>query len=667
MPPLVAPALERLEEAATLVDASQDAAERATILASLLKNHDQELAKLYRTDGTQFEAVLIRMRAVHGMAGLLKQWLRPIKALAKAQASRLDARAAYETQGELASLDALVEPLGDCPALLAPPRYRVVPGGIWCGDDQIALEPIVVTGVTRDLETSAIRWDMAWRWRGKWWRRSVERHHALDSRKLMALAEFGLPVNSDNSGALVRYLAEFEAANLPLVGERATTARMGWLGPRVFQLGPQCIGSDCVLTADGGLEELGKGWREGGLWASWKAAIYRHLRGRPLVQLALYGAVATPLLAILEADGFIMDWSGVTSRGKTSALRVAASVWGHPDTLVRSWATASSVGPQETAAFLHSLPVILDDTQRVKDRPEIVAGMLYDIPAGQEKTRGKAGGGLRKTKTWRTIMLSTGEKAVIDFSPDAGARARSLCIRGAPFGSDTTANRISTEALQASLRRNYGHLGPLLLRHLVDDCNYDALRERWGEIRDKYGATAGGSVSRRLAASVAVLGLAAELVHDLGCPGRDQMETALDVAWAAAQHSGEDSDRPAAAFRTLYNWANMHASRFEGATKSTKDESPHLGWAGKWRRTASSHQGGGLVWKQLSIYPQVAKPVLAKAGYDVDYVLNEWTRRGFLEPSGGATPKVLRRIRVAGSFGWLWVFTPDSVAGLLDE
>ena len=39
-------------------------------------------------------------------------------------------------------------------------------------------------------------------------------------------------------------------------------------------------------------------------------------------------------------NGFVMDWSGATSRGKTSALRVGASIWGDPDRVVGSWGTA---------------------------------------------------------------------------------------------------------------------------------------------------------------------------------------------------------------------------------------------------------------------------------------------------------------------------------------
>ena len=650
-------ALQALDDTAHLIEGAKHTQERAAYLAQLL-THTEAIAEVYRTHPEAFQSFALRVGSIRGMVAHFKAWTRPIKARAKEQRNEVDKRAREASRQDAASLDSLTEELG-CEGLMSPPGYRVDPSGIWDLDERIALEPIVMTGVTRDLETDALRWDLAWRWRDRWWKRSVERHHGLDARRLLALAEYGLPVHSDNSARVVRYLADLEAANLPLIEERATTGRCGWLADRVFQLGEACHGSDCVLVADGGLRDLSHGWTIAGTWEGWRAAIRRHLRRKPLVQLAMYASAAAPLLAILEIEGFIVDWSGATSRGKTTALRVASSIWGDPESLVGSWGTASVVGPQETAAFLRSLPVILDDTKRVTDRPEIVARMLYDLPAGRERLRGQAGGGLRRVRRWRTVMLSTGEKAVTDFSEDAGARARCLCIRGAPFGKDTTKNRESVEALTAAIRVNHGHLGAMLIARLVS-CDHGDLRARWSAHRDRFAETAGGSVSRRLSASVAALALAGDLLHELGCPGAGLQAEALDDAWSAAQTSGQDSDRPAAAWRALYSWCEANAERFDGARRSTRAEGPSLGWAGRWDR--DSHSGG---WDQLGIYPMVARKLLDGWGFDRDYVINEWGRRGLLNSAPG---RLTKRVRLGGSpGGWLFVFDREAVAGLLDD
>lgn len=651
-------AVQALRDTIRLIEGSQDSAERGTILAQLLMKHRDGLIAIYRTDPATFSAFLLRVRGIRGMAATMDTWVRPIKQGAKEKDLAQANRAQADANTEAASLDALTDDLG-LAGLLSPIGYRVDQGGIWEQKERIALEPVVLTGVTRDLETDALRWDLAWRWRGRWWKRSVERDVALDGRRLQRLAEYGLPVHSDNASKMVRYLAVLEATNLPLVQERATTGRLGWLSPRVFQLGEQCLGSDTVLVADGGLKDLAGGWKERGEWKAWHAAIRRHLRRRPLVQLAIYAAAVAPLLRILELDGFVVDWSGATSRGKTSALRVAASVWGDPEKLVGSWGTASVVGPQEAAAFLHSLPLILDDTKRVGDRGgEIVARMLYDLPAGRERLRGQAGGGLRRVKTWRTVLLSTGEKAVTDFSEDAGARARSLCIRGAPFGKDSTENRKSTEALATALRAHHGHLGRKLM-DLIIARNYDGLRDRYHVLRDQYAEQADGSVSRRLGAAVAALHLAGELCHELGCPGKAQLEDTMEVAWDAALQGGMDSDRPAAAWRALWGWITANAERFDGARRTGRTEGPTQGWAGKWDRDSTTGN-----WTTVAIYPQLARDQLERWGFDRDYCLNEWARRGWLDAAKGRRTK---KVRVGGSQAWLFAFQRKDVAELLAD
>ena len=44
--------------------------------------------------------------------------------------------------------------------------------------------------------------------------------------------------------------------------------------------------------------------------------------------------------------------------------------------------------------------------------------------------------GLRTTQNWRTVLISTGEGAVVTYAQDGGYRARVMTIRGLPFGHD---------------------------------------------------------------------------------------------------------------------------------------------------------------------------------------------------------------------------------------
>ncbi|MGO9121120.1 MAG: DUF927 domain-containing protein, partial [Desulfomonilaceae bacterium] len=73
------------------------------------------------------------------------------------------------------------------------------------------------------------------------------------------------------------------------------------------------------------------------------------------------------------------------------------------------------------------MPVILDDTKRAK--PEQIGPALYSIISGHGRGRGSIKG-LAQTRTWRTVLISSGEAAAVSYTEDAGVRARILTIRG---------------------------------------------------------------------------------------------------------------------------------------------------------------------------------------------------------------------------------------------
>ena len=90
-------ALQRLQEAAVLIEGSEDSAERGTILASLMP-YTEDLAHLYRTNLAAFESAALRIKGIRGMGRQMTDWLRPIKDAAKAQGAALD-DATIETDG----------------------------------------------------------------------------------------------------------------------------------------------------------------------------------------------------------------------------------------------------------------------------------------------------------------------------------------------------------------------------------------------------------------------------------------------------------------------------------------------------------------------------------------------------------------------------------------
>lgn len=159
-----------------------------------------------------------------------------------------------------------------------------------------------------------------------------------------------------------------------------------------------------------------------GTLADWQdnVAAYARNNSRPI--FAIGAALASPLLPLIKAAGGGFHFYGRSSRGKTTALAVGASVWGNTsgpdDTIIKKWksSSASMEGMlervTETCAFL-------DETTNTNGRT--IGEIVYMASDGEGKNRATRDVGLRKSKTFRLIFLSSGEKSLADqIAADSG-------------------------------------------------------------------------------------------------------------------------------------------------------------------------------------------------------------------------------------------------------
>jgi putative DNA primase/helicase len=550
----------------------------------------------------------------------------------------------------------------DLPALAVPRGWLCSGAGIWrhieagenSDDVKVSHRPIVVTGVLRDLDSDSRTLVVEWATETDAWGRAiVPASETQDVRAFVRMRDLGAPVSARNARDLAEWLDDLEEANGDQVPRAWHASRLGWVGDggrlgylwgrtllradgdRSCDLPPAEWGADHVRLAipeNDGRAQLADGCHAAGTFEGWVAAI-GHIAEHPRVMLGVYASLASAFLGIVtEAPNAIVDWNGETSRGKTTTLRAAASVWGRPETtgdgLMRTW-DVSPAGLESLAETACHMPLILDDTKRATTRGGdggIVSALIYQIAAGQGRGRGRPDG-MRRTATWRLIMLSTGEAPATSFTQDAGARARVLSISGSPLpdGSETI-----VAAVTAGVCDNYGHAGPRLVRWLL------ANPTRWAGIRRHYTErvafwaqeTGSSPVAARLAQILALVELGAMALHRiLGVPKpeTDPMLTALD----AAILSSEDADRPTAALRSVYSWAVQHAAEFWGRHECDREGNPRApsrGWAGVWAR--------GDDWREIAFVPAVLVRVLDYHGFRANDIIPRWIERGWLVSDG---------------------------------
>lgn len=516
---------------------------------------------------------------------------------------------------------------------------------------RVSHRPILTTGVLIGVDTGDREIVLEWpNDRGDGWTSAVVRSSMTqDPKQFLALRDRGAPVSGAGARDLARWLDDLEERNAMNIPRAWHTNRLGWQGEK-GRLG--YLWGRSLMTPGGsancdeppakwetdhvrlsvpeldGRQQLVNGCAGKGDWYGWVETI-KLLTPYPRVMLGIYASLAACCLGLIpEAPTPIIDWSGETSRGKTTTLCVAASVWGRPELrgagIMRTW-DVSAAALESLAETCTDLPLILDDTKRAttRGRAEDVSSIIYQVAAGQGRGRGRPDG-MRNTAIWRTMLLSTGEAPATSFSNDAGSRGRVLSIVGAPLPDDSEK---LVRRVEVGIRDNYGLAGPRFVRWILDHptqanklkARYPAACAEWAAIVDA------GPVGGRLAQILALLEIGATALHEiLGIPRPDEDPIAT-VAVAACRAGASDSDRPKEALRAVYEWSVGRQSEFWGrhATNQNGDpiKPPPKGWAGAWRRDA---------WDEIAYIPTVLRRILEHHSYAPADVIPRWQERGWI-------------------------------------
>jgi hypothetical protein len=531
--------------------------------------------------------------------------------------------------------------------LSVPVGWRVNSGGIWRvqvdaqGEEHtenICRVPILITGIMRDNSGEGSQVILKWRARGAWRTYVTDRKTVAIARSLAELAQYDLPVSSQSAPQLVAWLEAFLVANDSSIPEARVSAHLGWQGTNDFLWGRNRITVDGVESAslDGkwdasglhlnthrpGAASIASGYRENGSWEEWKALV-KNLTPHPRFGLMLYASIAAPILRVLpEAPNFVVDLAGETSRGKTTALRLATSVWGNPSErdggLIWSW-DATPTWIERTASMCSDLPLVLDDSKRAK--AERVSGIVYAVAQGVGRGRGTIAGQQEMTK-WRTVLISTGEAPLTHYATEGGASARILSLWGSPFRPDGADHGRIARSIARICHENYGHLGPRIVQMLMDPDVQAACKAEYYTAVDKWATLMKSSpVGARLAQYLGVLSVAEFLYLRAGMPAF--IDTPLAEAFSVLRTSILASDRAASAMIDLVNWAMSETPQHIARGDELE---PPLTCYGKW----GGYGEDGRSWDTCYVVYRIARDQLTKMGYDAAAVISTWRERRWL-------------------------------------
>lgn len=319
------------------------------------------------------------------------------------------------------------------------------------------------------------------------------------------------------------------------------TPRTGWHGDGVFVLPESAYGAkdeEWIFQSD---SPAANNFRQKGTIDGWRDGVGRLCSGNSRLLFAVSLAFASPLLHLAGAESGGFHYRSNSSDGKTSALRVAASVCGGPDYMQRWRATDNGL---EALAMQHcDAPLLLDELAQLD--PKAAGEVAYMLANGSGKVRAARTGGARDRASWRLLFLSAGEIGLAQHMAEAGKTPRAgqelrlaeiPADAGEGFGVFETLHDYAggsdfAKALDQATRQNFGVAFPAFLERLTSNLEgvADTLKEAQKVFEKRaLGEDASGQ-ARRVASRFAVVGAAGELATNWGITGWEAGE-AIDAA-----------------------------------------------------------------------------------------------------------------------------------------
>lgn len=149
---------------------------------------------------------------------------------------------------------------------------------------------------------------------------------------------------------------------------------------------------------------------------SWQNEVAALAMGNPILIVALAAAFAGPLLSFAKAAPIGLNFYGATSSGKSTALRVMASVYDDPTTL-QTW-NATRTAIELMAREANDSLMILDEFPSRPERWHVET--LMTLGNGVGRSRSDLSLSLKRAVGIRTVLASAAEKSVRQFLREAG-------------------------------------------------------------------------------------------------------------------------------------------------------------------------------------------------------------------------------------------------------
>ena len=344
----------------------------------------------------------------------------------------------------------------------------------------------------------------------------------------------------------------------------------GWLNGAYLLPNGEIIGapSKPIYFTDRSSSSLG--YTTSGTLADWQREIAQNVRGNASMMIGVAVALAAPMLSLLGRESFGVHLFAESSKGKSTTLNIANSIYGNPEKIKLSWSTTAT-GVKNEAAARNDGFITLDEIGQAKDGKNLET-IAYDLFNETDKIRGEKEGGNRQIKRWKVSALSTGEKDLETQLRLQGAKVHAgqlVRLLNVPLEEANNLhnfpnNKAHADHLNEKVQECFGVIGREWIAFLSNNADavkstYKIIRQKWLDLSNNMS----GQVQRVAGDRFAVLETALYLAKDLTQWTEEESAQAIlknFLNWK--EEFGENSREESALINTMTDWLLINESSF---------------------------------------------------------------------------------------------------------
>lgn len=473
--------------------------------------------------------------------------------------------------------------------------------------------PIIISRKIYNIDTNTEKIELAFLYHEHWKRFFAKRSDVFSARQIVNFADSGLNISSESAKPLIRYLQRMETLNpeIPMVH---AVSKIGWRNDSLKEFILPSINQKYIIDVndDGNVTEA---YRQSGDFTQWRNFAL-HIRQYQYARFFLSTSFAPSLLKILNERNFMVFFWGTSTGGKTAALHFAISAWGKPEELMRSFYGTLN-GLERAAAYSNDYPLPINERQVMQgsNKQEALETLAYLLEGGRGKERASREG-LRKTPTWKTISMATGEEPLSTRSSVQGVKTRIIELNTSSVLPNELAKNV-----YAFTSNNYGTAGAIYIKKLLEENQtgfhdiYEARREISAYLSKKFSECLDPHIDAISLICTADF-LISQWLFDLA-PKQAADEAKNLAEYIAKQMPSKkeisDTER---AWQFVIEWILSNQRRFEGATKNIDNKiTPDYGFIRK-----------GF----YNIYPTYLEEALEKVGFRPNKILKEFADKDLI-------------------------------------